>query len=55
VNDGKVAWNCAAPMAVAAVVGGYLGARLALRVKPRYVRWIVIAIGFGLAAVYFWR
>ncbi len=55
VNDGKVNWPCAVPMAIASVVGGYLGARLALRVQPRYVRWVVIAIGFGLAGYYFWR
>jgi uncharacterized membrane protein YfcA len=55
VWDGKVEWQCALPMAVSAIVGGYLGARLALKVKPRAVRWIVIAIGFGLALVYFWR
>ena len=48
VVDRKVAWNCAVPMALAAIGGGYLGARLALRVKPRMVRWIVIAIGLKL-------
>lgn len=53
IHDGKVEWRYALPMAVAAMVGGYLGARLALRVKPKSVRWIVIAIGFGLAAHYF--
>ncbi|MBS0263044.1 MAG: sulfite exporter TauE/SafE family protein [Planctomycetes bacterium] len=51
----KVEWTCALPMALAAIVGGYLGARLALRVPPRVVRWIVIAIGFGLAVIYFGR
>lgn len=54
-SDGKVNWNFALPMAVAAILGGYLGARLALRVKPRYVRWAVICIGFGLAGYYFSR
>lgn len=55
VSDGKVVWECALPMAVASILGGYLGARLALRVQPRYVRWAVIVIGFGLAAIYFRR
>ena len=55
VNDGKVAWRLALPMAVAAIVGGYLGARLALRVRPQVVRWAVIVIGFGLAFYYFAR
>jgi hypothetical protein len=53
VADGKVHWKFALPMALAAVLGGYLGARAALRVEPRYVRWTVIGIGFGLAGYYF--
>ena len=52
---GMVVWEYAVPMAVAAIVGGYLGARLALLVRPVFVRWIVIGIGFGLAAYYFTR
>jgi uncharacterized membrane protein YfcA len=55
VFDGKVAWRYALPMAVTAILGGYLGARLALRIKPRFVRWGVICVGFGLAAYYFLR
>jgi uncharacterized membrane protein YfcA len=55
VIDGKVAWNYALPMAVAAILGGYVGARLALRIKPRLVRWAVICVGFGLATYYFVR
>jgi uncharacterized membrane protein YfcA len=55
VNDGKVNWQYAVPMAVAAILGGYLGAWGALRVKPRSVRWAVVCIGFGLAGYYFWR
>jgi hypothetical protein len=42
-------------MAAAAILGGYLGARMALRIPPRLVRWAVICIGFGLAGYYFWR
>jgi hypothetical protein len=55
VADGKVHWPFALPMTLAAILGGYLGARLALRIEPRYVRWAVICIGFGLAALYFRR
>ncbi len=55
VNDGKVNWNFALPMAVAAILGGYVGAWGALRVKPRAVRWAVVCIAFGLAGYYFWR
>jgi uncharacterized membrane protein YfcA len=55
VADDLVIWNYAGPMAAAAVLGGYAGARLARRLPAGYVRWVVIAIGFGLAAYYFAR
>jgi uncharacterized protein len=53
IARGMVVWKYALAMALAAVVGGYLGARLSLLLRPVMVRWIVIAIGFGLAAYYF--
>jgi uncharacterized membrane protein YfcA len=53
IRDGLVNWECAAPMAAAAVLGGYAGARVARRLPPRYVRYTVIAIGFVLSAYYF--
>jgi uncharacterized membrane protein YfcA len=53
--DGKIEWSYALPMAVFAIFGGYVGARAALRIHPRQVRWIVIAIGFGLAAYFFYQ
>jgi uncharacterized membrane protein YfcA len=55
VTDGKVNWTLAVPMAAASILGGYIGAWGALRVKPRAVRWAVVCIGFGLAGYYFWR
>jgi uncharacterized protein len=45
----------AIPMAVASIVGGYLGARMALRIHPRQVRFIIVAIGFSLAAYFFYQ
>ena len=51
----QVYWPYGLAMAAAAIVGGYVGARLARTLKPSAVRWIVIAIGFGLAAYYFYR
>jgi uncharacterized membrane protein YfcA len=38
-------WPLAALMAVGAIAGGYLGARLAMRVDPRHVSYFVIAVG----------
>jgi uncharacterized membrane protein YfcA len=53
--DNKIEWAYALPMALCAIVGGYFGARAALKVHPRRVRWAVIAIGFALAAYFFYR
>ncbi len=55
VAKGMVVWEYALAMAGAAILGGYLGARFARRLDRNVVRWIVIAIGFGLAAYYFWQ
>jgi uncharacterized membrane protein YfcA len=48
-----VKWQYALPMAVAAIVGGYLGARLSRRMNRKLLRWLVIVVAFGLAAYYF--
>jgi len=55
VRDGLVDWAYALPMAAAAIAGGYAGARVARRLPASYVRYAVIAIGFGLSAYYFIR
>jgi uncharacterized protein len=55
VAEGKVAWRYAPVMAGSAVVGGYLGARVARHIQPRIVRWFIIAMGLGLAAFYFYQ
>jgi uncharacterized membrane protein YfcA len=55
VAERKVAWNYALPMAAAAILGGYIGARLALVIQPRYTKWLISAIGLSLAAYYFLR
>lgn len=51
----QVFWRYGVAMAAAAVLGGYVGARLALTMRPTIVRWIVIGLGFSLAAYYFYR
>jgi uncharacterized membrane protein YfcA len=53
VRDKLVNWDYAIPMVVAAIIGGYAGARVARRLPASYVRYAVIVIGFGLAAYYF--
>jgi uncharacterized membrane protein YfcA len=53
IRDRLVNWDYAIPMVVAAIIGGYAGARVARRLPASYVRYAVIVIGFGLSAYYF--
>lgn len=51
-ND-MVVWKYAIPMALAAIVGGYCGARFARLLSPHVVRIIVIVIAYVLTVYYF--
>ena len=56
VRDGLVDWQLRrGRWCSAAIVGGYVGARVARRLPAAVVRWAVIVIGFGLSAYYFVR
>jgi hypothetical protein len=49
----QLIWPVAIVMAIGATLGGALGGRVARRLKPDVLRWIVVIVGFGLA-VYYW-
>ena len=51
---GEIAWGYGIPMAVGGLIGGYLGGALTGRVNRTMLRAVVITIGLGLAAYYFW-
>ena len=55
VASGAVDWPFAAAMAATSIAGGYAGARVSQRMNRHFVRWLVVAIGLGLATYYFWR
>ncbi|MEX0678273.1 MAG: sulfite exporter TauE/SafE family protein [Pirellulales bacterium] len=55
VASGKVYWPYAAAMAVSSSVGGYVAAHAAKRANKTVIRSIIVVIGFGLAAYYFYR
>jgi uncharacterized protein len=55
VFSGKVLWPVALVMAVGALTGGMLGGKLAGRIKPASLRWVVVGIGFVVAIIYFLR
>jgi uncharacterized membrane protein YfcA len=49
----EVAWTFALVMSLAAIVGGYAGARVGRRLPRVLVRWFVILVGLGLSFHYF--
>jgi uncharacterized membrane protein YfcA len=53
--SGAVLWKDGAIMAVAAIAGGYLGARIAHRLGRTFVRNAVIAIGIAMSIALFLR
>jgi hypothetical protein len=55
VFSGKVNWMVALLMAFGALLGGTLGGRLASRIKPATLRWIVVSIGFVVGMIYLVR
>jgi uncharacterized membrane protein YfcA len=55
VIAGKVDWPPALMMLVAAVAGGYVGAKVARRMNPDHVRALIIAIGTVMTVVFFSR
>jgi uncharacterized protein len=55
VLEGKVIWPIAIAMMATSLVGGYVAAHYSRRIAGKYVRWLVIAIGFFLAAYFFFK
>jgi uncharacterized protein len=55
IAEGVIVWKYAFIMAAAAIVGGYIGARVARKTPANVVRAIVVTIGFGVAAYSFYK
>ncbi len=55
IVDGQVVWRFCLAAMVAAGIGGYASASLARRVPQPVMRALVVAIGLGMAAWFFWR
>jgi uncharacterized protein len=55
VVRGQVEWRYCLLMMVTAAVGGYIGARGSRKLDARIVRAMVVVIGLGMAAYFFWR
>lgn len=55
VFSGYVVWNVVLVMAVAALLGGWLGGKLAGSIKPNHLRWLVVSIGVVVGTIYLFR
>jgi uncharacterized membrane protein YfcA len=55
VVKGVIYWKFAGVMVAGSTLGGYFGAHFAQKMKAEHVRWIVIAIGVGMSAYFFWK
>jgi uncharacterized membrane protein YfcA len=53
--SGKVEWRYCLAAMVTCAIGGYLSARIAQRLDPRFLRGMVVVIGLGMAAYFFWK
>jgi len=55
ITRGAVVWSDVAVMAVASIIGGYAGAKMAKRLGRRFVRGAVVAIGVVMTIALFLR
>jgi len=55
VINGQVVWRYCLVAMVTCAVGGYTSASLARRIPHPLLRGIVVFIGLGMAAWFFWR
>jgi uncharacterized protein len=55
VVAGRVDWPIALAMSAGAMIGGYGGADIALKIGQKRVRQLIIAIGLGITAMMFWK
>jgi uncharacterized membrane protein YfcA len=55
IVEKQIVWKYCLLMMIAAAVGGYLGARYSRGLNPRFMRMLVVVLGLGMAAYFFWK
>lgn len=55
IADNQVVWRYGFAAMIAGGIGGYLSARFARRVPQPLLRGVVVVIGIGMAAWFFWK
>ena len=51
----QVIWRDCLVMMLTAAIGGYCGARYSRRLNPAVMRGVVVALGLGMSAYFFWK
>ncbi len=55
IVEKQILWKYCLLMMIAAALGGYLGARYSRGLNPKLMRMLVVVIGLGMAAYFFWK
>ena len=55
IVEKQIVWKYCLLMMIAAAMGGYLGARYSRGLNPRFMRMLVVVLGLGMAAYFFWK
>jgi hypothetical protein len=55
IVEKQIVWKYCLLLMIAAAIGGDLGARYSRRLNPQFMRMLVVAIGLGMAAYFFWK
>ena len=55
IVEKQIVWKYCLLMMIAAALGGYLGARYSRGLNPRFMRMLVVVLGLGMAAYFFWK
>ena len=55
VLSGRVDWPIVGVMSACALAGGTIGGKVSTRIPPAILRWLVVALGLAISAIYFVR
>jgi uncharacterized membrane protein YfcA len=55
IVEKQIVWKYCLLMMLAAALGGYLGARYSRGLNPQVMRMLVVVLGLGMAAYFFWK
>lgn len=53
IVNGQVAWRPTLVMMAASIAGGYVGPKVARKLKPAVIRWVVIVVGVVMTGYFF--